>query len=140
MAKWNIKDGFWRLNCQEGEEWNFCYILPHPDRQSSKIVVPTSLQMRRIESLPFFCTPFEMGRDIAIQYTETPVSSLPMHKFIKYATTSKNYKKLPQNNDTHKFSYMLEVYDRYYTVVDVLTPQNQLDNMSNAISLKKFLE
>ena len=23
MAKWDIKDGFWRLNCQEGEEWNF---------------------------------------------------------------------------------------------------------------------
>ena len=23
MAKWDIKDGFWRLNCAEGEEWNF---------------------------------------------------------------------------------------------------------------------
>lgn len=23
MAKKDIKDGFWRLDCQEGEEWNF---------------------------------------------------------------------------------------------------------------------
>ena len=25
-AKWDIKDGFWRLDCQEGEEWNFAYM------------------------------------------------------------------------------------------------------------------
>jgi hypothetical protein len=23
MAKFDIKDGFWRLNCKKGEEWNF---------------------------------------------------------------------------------------------------------------------
>jgi hypothetical protein len=28
MAKYDIKDGFWRLDCQEGEEWNFAYVLP----------------------------------------------------------------------------------------------------------------
>ena len=28
MAKWDIKDGFWRLNCELGEEWNFAYVLP----------------------------------------------------------------------------------------------------------------
>ena len=28
QAKWDIKDGFWRLDCKEGEEWNFCYVLP----------------------------------------------------------------------------------------------------------------
>ena len=27
MAKWDIQDGFWRLNCRDGEEWNFCYRL-----------------------------------------------------------------------------------------------------------------
>jgi hypothetical protein len=26
MTKWDIQDGFWRLNCCKGEEWNFCYI------------------------------------------------------------------------------------------------------------------
>ena len=28
QAKWDIKDGFWRLYCKKGEEWNFCYFLP----------------------------------------------------------------------------------------------------------------
>lgn len=28
MAKWDIKDGFWRLDCEDGEEWNFAYVLP----------------------------------------------------------------------------------------------------------------
>jgi hypothetical protein len=28
MAKWNIKDGFWHMDCEEGEEWNFAYVLP----------------------------------------------------------------------------------------------------------------
>ena len=23
MAKWDIKDGFWRMDCEEGEEYNF---------------------------------------------------------------------------------------------------------------------
>lgn len=27
MAKWDMKDGFWWLDCEEGQEWNFCYIL-----------------------------------------------------------------------------------------------------------------
>ncbi len=28
MAKWDIKDGFWRMDCEVGEEWNFAYDLP----------------------------------------------------------------------------------------------------------------
>ncbi len=28
MAKWDIKDGFWRMDCEVSEEWNFAYILP----------------------------------------------------------------------------------------------------------------
>ena len=49
MAKWDIKDGFWRLDCQEGEEWNFAYVLPQEEGKPTKLVVPTSLQMGWIE-------------------------------------------------------------------------------------------
>jgi hypothetical protein len=28
MAKRDIKDGFWRMDCTEGEEWNFAHVLP----------------------------------------------------------------------------------------------------------------
>ena len=44
-TKWDIKDGFWRLVCQDGEEWNFSYVLPQPEGEPVKLVVPTSLQM-----------------------------------------------------------------------------------------------
>jgi hypothetical protein len=27
MAKWDIKDGFWRMDCEAGEEYNFAYVL-----------------------------------------------------------------------------------------------------------------
>ena len=31
-SKLNIKDGFWRMVCAVGEEWNFAYVLPnHPE-------------------------------------------------------------------------------------------------------------
>ena len=49
MAKWDIKDGFWHLNCAEGEEYNFAYVLPQPEEEPIRIVIPTSLQMGWVE-------------------------------------------------------------------------------------------
>jgi hypothetical protein len=34
MAKWDIKDGFWQLNCEVGEEFNFAYVLPSGSRHA----------------------------------------------------------------------------------------------------------
>jgi hypothetical protein len=45
MAKWDIKDGFWRMDCREGKEWNFAYVLPQPEGQPIRLMIPTSLQM-----------------------------------------------------------------------------------------------
>ena len=45
MAKWDVKDGFWRLDCEDGEEWNFAYFLTQPAKNPVKRVVPTLLQM-----------------------------------------------------------------------------------------------
>jgi hypothetical protein len=42
MAKWDIKDGFWRLDAKTGDEWNFTYVLPQPPGEPVKIVVPSS--------------------------------------------------------------------------------------------------
>jgi len=42
-AKWDIKDNFWCLDCQEGEECNFSYVLPQPEGRPTKLIVPTSL-------------------------------------------------------------------------------------------------
>jgi hypothetical protein len=43
MAKWDIKDGFWRLDMEEGAEWNFAYVLPQHPGQPCYLVIPTSL-------------------------------------------------------------------------------------------------
>ena len=75
-------DGFWRLDCKEGEEWNFCYILPQKPGMPIKLVVPTLLQMGRIESPPYFFTVSETGQYLAEQYINTPVGSLEEHKFV----------------------------------------------------------
>ena len=45
MAKWDIKDGFWRLDCEEGEEYNFAYVLPQEDGMPVRLIIPTVLQM-----------------------------------------------------------------------------------------------
>ena len=71
MAKWDIKDGFWRLDCEAGEEWNFAYVLPSSVASNDiMLVVPTSLQMGWIESPPYFCVASETARDVAAMYVE----------------------------------------------------------------------
>ena len=81
MAKWDIKDGFWRMDCTEGEEWNFAYVLPQKEGDPIKLVVPTSLQMGWVESPPYFCAAMETARDITTEYTDMQVGTLPKHKF-----------------------------------------------------------
>ena len=71
MAKWDIKDGFWRLDTEEGTEWNFSYVLPQHPGEPIYLVVPTSLQMGWVESPPFFCVASETARDVAQDYCET---------------------------------------------------------------------
>jgi hypothetical protein len=45
MAKWDVKDGFWRIDCPEGKQWNFAYILPQPPGSLVNLVIPPLLQM-----------------------------------------------------------------------------------------------
>ena len=52
MAKWDVKDGFMRLNNALGDEYNFAYVLPQEPGATLKLVIPTSLQMGWIESPP----------------------------------------------------------------------------------------
>jgi hypothetical protein len=61
MAKWDIKDGFWRMDAEDGAKWNFACVLPQCPGQPIYLVVPTSLQMGWLESTPFFCAASEMA-------------------------------------------------------------------------------
>jgi len=66
FAKWDIKDGFWRLVVSEEDAWHFAYVLPRLNATDPiQIVVPTCLQMGWCESPPLFCTASETARDVA---------------------------------------------------------------------------
>ena len=134
MAKWDIKDGFWRLDCAAGEEWNFCYVLPNMDPTAPiELVVPTSLQMGWIESPPYFCAASETARDVAAQYAETPLDSLPPHKFINLTQTDESFTRLlPNTTSDPSFKYIMEVYMDDYITAAIATEQRHLRHLANA--------
>ena len=79
LMKVDLKDGFWRVMCKKGEEWNFAYVLPnHPD-QPVEIVIPAALQMGWVQSPAFFCAASETSRDVAESLVHEPVGTLLQH-------------------------------------------------------------
>ena len=134
MAKWDIKDGFWRMDGREGQEFNFAYVLPQPPGEPIILVVPTSLQMGWVESPPFFCAASETARDIAVEYIETNVSSLPKHKFIDHVMTSESIQELPTKCEEETgFIYMVEVYVDDFMGIVIPVSRNQLEHVGTAI-------
>ncbi len=95
---------------EEGAEWNFSYVPRHPG-EPIYLVVPTSLQMGWVESPSFFCTALETARDVAQDYYETKLGTLPPHKFTTYVIGNQDYEDLPERDELIKFfQYLLEVY------------------------------
>ncbi len=80
MAKWDIKDGFWRMDCRDGEERNFAYVLPQPEGSPITLVVPTSLQMGWVEPHPISVRPPKQ------QGTLLP--NTPKCRWVRYQPTS----------------------------------------------------
>ena len=91
MAKWDIKDGFWQMDCREGEEWYFAYVLPHLEGELVCLVVSTSLKMGWVESSLYFCAATEMAQDIAMECVDTEIGTRSQHKFKKYAIGLADY-------------------------------------------------
>jgi hypothetical protein len=131
MAKFDIKDGFWRLDCQEGEEWNFAYILPQGEGEP---ILPTSLQMGWVESPPYFCAASETARDVATQYLESKVGSLKKHKFEQYAMGGDDVKKLSEKGGAQgPLKYLVEVYVDDFIPLAIATTQEQLEHVARAV-------
>ena len=98
------------------------------------LVVLTSLQIRWIESTPYFCTVLETVRDVAEQYIETPVVSLAPHKFVKLAEVNPDFAELPKTDILDEpFNCILEVYMDDYIVLVIPRSQYQLHHVSNSI-------
>ena len=133
MAKWDIKDGFWRMDCREGEEWNFAYVLPQPEGSPTMLVVPTSLQMGWVESPPYFCTATETARDIATEYTDMPVGAIAEHKFSRYTVDGDSYSDLPEDHDGQPFRTMIEVYVDDFMSLVIPISKSQLRHTADAV-------
>ena len=134
MAKWDIKDGFWRMDCREGEEWNFAYVLPQPEGAPTMLVVPTSLQMGWVESPPYFCAATETARDVATEYTDMPIGSIPHHKFEKYTIDGESYADLQDEGEDDKpFRSMIEVYVDDFMSLVIPISKSQLLHTAAAV-------
>ncbi len=135
MAKWDIKDGFWRLDCEEGEEWNFAYVLPNSDGHSTKLVIPDSLQLGYIKSPPYFCVISKTGWDVAEQYIETPIGSKRRHKFLAHTERTQAYQTLSKQSTVfaQELRYLVKVYMDDYIRLATTTSPEQLDHVANGI-------
>jgi len=134
MAKCDIKDGFWQMVCEEGEEWNVAYVLPQSEGEPVKLVIPTSLQMGWVESPPYFSAATETARDVSTEYIKMEVGSLPTHKFEKYAAGNNDYATLPDSTATKTgFLYMVEVYIDDFMSLVIPVSQEQLRHVATAV-------
>jgi hypothetical protein len=133
MAKWDVKDGFWRLDCAEGEEYNFAYVLPQPPGSPITLVIPTSLQMGWVESPAYFSTASETSRDVSTSYCQAPMGSLPCHKFGEYIEGGEDFAVLPtaspRNGD---MKFLLEVFVDDFMSLVIATSQQQLLHVGTA--------
>jgi hypothetical protein len=136
MAKWDIKDGFWRMDCKAGEEYNFAYVLPQEAGKPITLVIPTSSQMGWVESPPYFCAATETARDIASTYCNTMVGSLDSHKFIHNVSGDPDFNALlvtTLGSNANELYYALEVYIDNFMSIVIPTSQEQLLHVATAV-------
>ena len=134
LAKWDIKDGFWRLMTERGSEFNFAYLLPQEEDRPPRIVIPTPLPMGWTESPPFLCAAAETARDVAQTYAQTEVGTLPAHKFDSFTKTAREYQALPDTATSNEaLLYLIEVFVDDFIGMCVPRSKLELDHVSRAI-------
>jgi hypothetical protein len=131
MAKWDIQDGFWRLNCQQGEECDFGYALLQEEDKPMKLVVPASLQMGWVELPLYFCAALKTMHDVAIDYIETLIDLLLPHKFDRWAIENRgNVATLGSNKG---LIYFVEVYVDDFIAVIIPTSQELVTHVAPGV-------
>jgi hypothetical protein len=84
-----------------------------------------------VESPPYFCAASETARDIAMDYTNTEVGTVPVHKFTKYTRgEAGEHITAPQGT---ALRYCLEVYVDNFMSLVIPTTKEQLDHVASAI-------
>jgi hypothetical protein len=105
FSKLDISNGFWRLTVRLADSYNFAYVLPQPDGEPIRIVVPAALQMGWVESPPLFCTVTESARDLTHHLVTNRVQ-LPHHALEEQI----KIQSVPPRARTSTPSTLLQVY------------------------------
>jgi hypothetical protein len=122
------------MDCEEGEEYNFAYVLPQVDSKPITLVVPTSLQMGWVESSPFFCTATETVRNVESNYCNTSVGSLTPHNFIKHVRGDIDFDVLPATMEgSQPCCYGLKVFVDNFMSLVILPLQEQLEHFATVV-------
>ena len=110
FAKFNIKDGFWRMAVDEEQAWNFAYVLPkeHPTDETI-LVAPSSLQMGWTESPPFFCAASETARDLAEDLLKNDPTETAPHR-LERRTLPDHWADVDDVTYCNDFSQLIESY------------------------------
>jgi hypothetical protein len=134
MMKVDLKDGFWRIMCQEGQEWNFGYVLPNHPGQPVEIVVPAALQMGWALSPFFFCAASETARDVGESLVREPVGTLPEHPQ-ENLTMPKPVAlpKIDTERNGRDFLHMLEAFVDDFIQLAQTTNEEALRHCSRAV-------
>ncbi len=131
MAKWDIHTGFWWLNCHQGEEWNFSYVWPQELDKLHRLVVPSLLQMRWVESAPYFCVASKTARDVTVEYIKLKIGPLPEHKFEGWTGTNKAI--VNNTQVLRNLRYLLEVYVDDFISCIIPTSRKQIKHVARGI-------
>ncbi len=121
------------MDNQEGEEWNFAYVMPQEKSEPTRLVVPTSLQMGWVESPPYFCAATETSRDIALRYCDSKIGSMPPHKFEHNVMGSSELKMLEDTDIARGLRYALEVYVDDFMAIILPTSRAQVEHVARAV-------
>ena len=67
---------------------------------------------------PYFGAASETGRDVAEQYVERPLGTLPQHKFASHVAQGEDFNSMPKASNDKRLNYLLEVFvDDYISLV-----------------------
>jgi len=137
FTKFDIQDGFWRMINELGKEYNFAFVMPTRDDEPLQIVVPTSLQMGWVESPPFFCGASETARDVADEYAEAPLGTLPEHPLeggTKLAEEELQAMLDEKPSDPQaRLKYLIEVYVDDFIAAAQATSPEELKHIARAL-------
>jgi hypothetical protein len=84
-----------------------------------------------VESALYFCTASETAQDVAAQYIETDIGSLPRHKFEQCAGA--DFAQINKNTPTRELRYILEVYMDDYIAAIIPMSKAQIIHITRGI-------